>query len=105
MKRVRFLKAHRMYQPGEEAGFEIGVANGLIASGHAIDPVAAKAAEVAAQAEADAKAAEAAAQAEADAKAAEAAAQAEADAKAAEAAAQAEADAKTAKVMPGKPSK
>ena len=56
----------------------------------------AKAAEEAAQAEAEAKAAEEAAQSEAEAKAAEEAAQAEAEAKAAEEAAQAEAEAKAA---------
>ncbi|MFP1646113.1 hypothetical protein [Pontitalea aquivivens] len=68
MKRVRFLKTHLMYQPGETAGFSDAVAATLIAAGVAIDPEAqAKAeAEAAAQAEADAKAkAEAEAKAEA----------------------------------------
>ena len=72
MKAVRFLKAHRMYQPGEEAGFEDTVADALIASGHAVDAKAAraaaavKAAEDAEKAAADAKAAEAAAKAAAE---------------------------------------
>ncbi len=57
MKAVRFLKAHRMYQPGEEAGFEDTVADALIASGHAVDAKAARAAAAVKAAEDASKAA------------------------------------------------
>jgi len=38
MRAVKFIRAHLMYQPGEIAGFEDGVADGLIAGGIARDP-------------------------------------------------------------------
>ncbi len=38
MKAVKFNRAHLMYQPGETAGFEDGVADDLIAQGIARDP-------------------------------------------------------------------
>ena len=38
MKAVKFIRAHLMYQPGETAGFEDSVADGLIARGIARDP-------------------------------------------------------------------
>ena len=82
MKIVRLIKAYQMYQAGETAGFNDGLADKLIASGSAVDPVAeakaqkeatalARAVEYARQkAEADAKAkADADAKEEADAKA------------------------------------
>ena len=94
MKIVRLIKAYQMYQAGETAGFNDALADKLIASGTAVDPIAeakaqkeatalARAVEYArqkAQADADAKA-----QADADAKTkeeADAKAQANADAKA-----------------------
>lgn len=89
MKVVRLIKAYRMYQPGETAGFDDALAEELIKTGFAVDPVALEA-----KAEADAKAAAEKVQAEADAKATAEKAQAEADAKAAAEKAQAEADAK-----------
>ncbi len=70
MKVVRLIKAYRMYQPGEKAGFDDALADSLIAQGLAVDPEAVKAkAEADAKAVAD-KAAADKAQAEADAKAA-----------------------------------
>ncbi len=41
MKSVKFLKSHRMYQPGEIAGFEDTFADKLIQSGFAV-PLGAK---------------------------------------------------------------
>ena len=38
MKVVRFLRAYRMYQPGETAGFDDTLADDLIARGTAADP-------------------------------------------------------------------
>lgn len=38
MKSVKFLRSHKMYQPGETAGFDDKVAEGLISSGVAVDP-------------------------------------------------------------------
>lgn len=94
MKIVRLIKAYQMYQAGETAGFNDALAEKLIASGTAVDPVAEAA-------DADAKAkenADAKAKAEAEAKekaAADAKAKADADAKEeADAKAKAEADAK-----------
>lgn len=52
MKVVRLIKAYRMYQPGETAGFDNALADSLIKQGLAVDPEVVKA-----QAEADAKAA------------------------------------------------
>lgn len=78
IKRVTFIRAHRMYQPGEDAGFPISQADELIKAGFAVDAAAAKAkaeAEAAAQAKAEAEAAEKAK--------AEAAAKAKAEAEAA----------------------
>ena len=40
MKAVRFVNAHRMYQPGEIAGFSHADAAELIASGVAVDAAA-----------------------------------------------------------------
>jgi membrane protein involved in colicin uptake len=93
MKIVRLIKAHQMYQAGETAGFNDGLADKLIASGTAVDPVAEalrSEAHAKAKEEADAKAdAEAKEKAAADAKAkadtkeaADAKAKADADAKA-----------------------
>jgi colicin import membrane protein len=112
MKIVRLIKAYQMYQAGETAGFNDALAEKLIASGTAVDPIAEAKAQKAeneaaalpraveyarqkAQADADAKT-----QADADAKAkeeADAKAKADADAKAkekADAKAKADADAK-----------
>lgn len=50
---VRFVRTHRMYQPGESAGFDDAEAQRLIESGVAVDP---KAADAAAQAQEKAKA-------------------------------------------------
>lgn len=41
MTRVRFLQAHRMYMPGETAGFPDAEAEALIAAGKAVDADAA----------------------------------------------------------------
>ena len=38
MKRVKFLRSHKMYQPGEKAGFDDKIADALIAAGFAVDP-------------------------------------------------------------------
>lgn len=38
MRAVKFLRPHQMYQPGETAGFDDGVAASLINSGIAFDP-------------------------------------------------------------------
>lgn len=73
---VRFVRTHRMYQPGESAGFDDAEAQRLIESGVAVDPKKADAAAAAqarkkAKAEAEAKdneEAEAKAKAEAEAK-------------------------------------
>jgi len=62
MKRVRFSRAHLMYQAGETAGFDDAVAAALIASGMAVD---ADVAEADAKAKAEAEAAEAEAKADA----------------------------------------
>ncbi|MFU1606589.1 hypothetical protein ACM25O_09010 [Sulfitobacter pontiacus] len=89
MKIVRLIKAYQMYQAGETAGFNDALAEKLIASGTAVDPVAEAAdADAKAKENADAKAnaeAEAKEKAAADDKAkadADAKAKAEADAKA-----------------------
>lgn len=98
MRRVTFTRPHRMYQPGETAGFPDEQAAALIAEGFGWDPDGPRPAEIEAKAKADADAkaaAEAQAKADAEAKAkADAAAQAKADA---EAKAKADADAKGAK--------
>lgn len=75
MKRVTFIRNHRMYQPGEDAGFPIQQADELIKAGVAVDTALqkkqqAEAAEAKAKADADAAAAEAKEKTEADAKAA-----------------------------------
>lgn len=78
MKVVRLIKAYQMYQAGETAGFSDALAQKLIASGTAVDPIE----EAEAKAAADEKAA-ADAKVAADAKAAVGAkGQEEADAKA-----------------------
>ena len=43
MKVVKFLRSHRMYQPGETAGFDDATAKVLISSGVAVDPNAKRA--------------------------------------------------------------
>lgn len=99
MKIVRLIKAHQMYQAGETAGFNDALADKLIASGTAVDPVAEalrSKAHAKAKEEGDAKAdAEAKEKAAADPKAkADADTKEEADAKAkADADAKAKADA------------
>lgn len=99
MKIVRLIKAYQMYQAGETAGFNDALAEKLITSGTAVDPVAEalrSAAQAAAKAKADADA-KATEKADADAKAQE-----EADAKKADADAPAKAKADAAANLAGK---